>query len=55
MEKLKLSNKRRAFTLVEVLAVVVILGILGLITYPILNGIIDKNKQKLYDEQMENL
>ena len=55
MGKLKLSNKREAFTLVEVLAVVVILGILTLITYPILNGIIDKNKQKLYDEQMENL
>jgi len=46
---------KKGFTLVELLAVIILLGLLGLIIYPTVNGIINNNKQKLHDKQIEEL
>jgi prepilin-type N-terminal cleavage/methylation domain-containing protein len=45
-----MKNKRAAFTLVELLAVVVILGILMMIAVPNTIALIDKNKKTTYLE-----
>jgi len=42
---------KKGFTLVELLAVIVILGILALITTPVVINIIDDSKNKAYEEQ----
>ena len=44
---IKLNNK--GFSLVEVLAVVVILGILAVIMFPVVNNIITENKENNYN------
>ena len=41
---------KKGFTLVEVLAVITILGILSLITVPIISNSVEKSKQKLFKE-----
>jgi len=46
---------KKAFTLVELLAVIILLGLLGLIIYPTVNGVINNNKQKLHDKQISEL
>jgi len=46
---------KKAFTLVELLAVIILLGLLGLIIYPTVNGVINNNKQKLHDKQINEL
>lgn len=45
-------KKINAFTLVELLGVIVILGVLALIAIPSVNNIIDQNKEKLYKTQI---
>lgn len=44
----------KAFTLVELLGVIVILGIIGMITTPIVQNTIDKNNTKLCEQQIES-
>jgi prepilin-type N-terminal cleavage/methylation domain-containing protein len=46
---------KKAFTLVELLAVIIILGIIGLIVFPRVNDIINSSGEKLYREQIERL
>jgi len=46
---------KKGFTLVELLAVIILLGLLGLIIYPTVNGVINNNKQKLHDKQIDEL
>jgi len=46
---------KKAFTLVELIAVIILLGLLGLIIYPTVNGVINNNKNKLHDKQIEEL
>jgi len=46
---------KKAFTLVELLAVIILLGLLGLIIYPTVNGVINNNKNKLHDKQIDEL
>ncbi len=43
--------KKNGFTLVELLAVIVILAVIALITVPIINGTINDSKDRLSDEQ----
>ena len=47
--------KRKGFTLVEVLAVIIVLGILALIASPIISGIIRQSREKSYDQQLSEI
>lgn len=46
---------KKGFTLIEVLAVIVILAIVSLTIFPEVNRIIKNSKQKSYDTQIKNL
>lgn len=46
-------KKNRGFTLIEMMAVVVVLAILALIVTPIVSDIIDNNREKLYNDQVK--
>ena len=52
-EKLKLTTF--AFTLIELLAVITILGIVALITYPIIDKAIKKSKEKSLEQTITNI
>ena len=45
---------KKAFTLVELLGTIVILGIIGMITTPVIQSTIDKNNTKLCNDQVES-
>lgn len=45
----------KGFTLVEVLGVIIILGIISLIIYPIVDNSIKENKESLYNTQLEKI
>ena len=47
--------KNKGYTLVELLAVFVILGIIIMISVPIISGVINSSKSKAYDEQIKIL
>lgn len=47
--------KKNGFTLVELLAVIVILGVIGMIVFPAVQTTIKKNKEKLYVQQINSL
>lgn len=47
--------KQKGFTLVELLAVVIILGIISLIVVPIVSGTVKKQRNKLYDKQVSTI
>ena len=46
-------EKRKAFTLIELMGVLVIIGILTVILVPVINNTIKNNKQKLHDDQID--
>ena len=46
-------EKRKAFTLIELMGVLVIIGILTVILVPVINNTIKNNKQQLYDNQLK--
>lgn len=47
--------KNKGFTLVELLAVVTLLGIIALITIPVVTNTMSKQKEKLYYDQLNQL
>lgn len=47
--------KNRGFTLVELLAVVTLLGLIALITIPVITNTMSKQKEKLYYDQLNQL
>ena len=51
----KAKNKKRAFTLIELMAVVIILGVISTITVTAINYTIARAKEKLYTEQISRL
>ena len=46
---------KKGFTLIEMLAVIVILAIISLIIFPEVNKVIKNSKQKSYNTQIQNL
>lgn len=46
---------KKGFTLVEIIAVVIILGILGLVGTLAISGTLQKNRTKLYETQIHNI
>lgn len=46
---------KKGFTLIEILAVITILAILGLVTIPIISNSIEKSKKKAYRETINSI
>ncbi len=49
------KNNKKAFTLVELLAVIFIIGILSVITIPTINKLTLQSKEQLYKNQIDNI
>ena len=48
-------KNNKAFTLIELMAVITILSIIAIIMIPVLDKTIKKSKQEMYDIQIENI
>ena len=48
-------KKRNGFTLIELMAVIIILAVIALIVTPLIIGGIKESKERLYDTQLENI
>ena len=48
-------EKKKAFTLIEVMGVLVIIGILTVILIPVINNTVKNNKEDLYNKQIESI
>ena len=48
-----MKNRNYGFTLVELLAVIIILGLIAIITIPTIVNQLKENKEELYDAQIE--
>ena len=46
---------KKGFTLIEILAIIILLSVIALITYPIINNLITDSKDELYDKQISEL
>lgn len=44
---------KRGFTLIELLTVLIILGLIGMIAYPIVLGVLNDSKQSAYESQVK--
>ena len=49
------KNNSFGFTLIEIIAIIVLLSVIALLTYPIINNIIDDSKEELYIKQINEL
>ena len=38
------------FTLIEIIAIIILLSVIVLITYPVINNLITESKEKLYEK-----
>ena len=46
---------KKGFTLMEILVVVIVLGVVSLITFPVVRNIIDKNRKSTFEEAVEGM
>ena len=46
---------KKGFTLIEMLAIIIVLALISLITYPIINGVINDSRNDLYNKQIDEL
>ena len=49
------KNNSFGFTLIEIIAIIVLLSVIALLTYPIINNVIDDSKEELYIKQINEL
>ena len=47
--------KNKGFTLVEIITVIALLALIGLIAVPIIDGVIKRSKDKIYDRQVNEI
>lgn len=47
------SKLKKGFTLIELLTVLVILGLIGMIAYPVVLGVLNDSKQSAYESQVK--
>lgn len=52
---IKKLKKKKAFTLVELVGVLVIIGILNIVLIPVVSNSLKNSKQKLYDKQIDTI
>ena len=52
---IKRLKKKKAFTLVELVGVLVIIGILNIVLIPVVGNSLKNSKQKLYDKQIDTI
>lgn len=50
-----MKNKKFGFTLIELLGVIIILGVLALITFPIIDNSIKKSKEQSLERIIDNI
>lgn len=48
-------RNKKGFTLIEMVAIIILLALISLIVYPIISNIINDNKDELYERQMGEL
>lgn len=48
----ELERKYKGFTLIELIAIIVVLGVIALTTYPIIGTVIEHGQEKAYEEQV---
>ena len=46
---------KKGFTLIEMLAIIILLSVIALITYPIINNVVSDSKDEIYDKQISEL
>ena len=46
---------KKGFTLIEIIAIIILLSVIALITYPVINNLITEGKEKLYEKQINEL
>lgn len=51
----RLNQGNRGFTLVELLAIIIILGMIVITTYPAVGSIIEHGEEKAYNEQVKRI
>lgn len=51
----KTIKKKKAFTLVELMGVLVIIGVLSAILIPVISNVLKENKEKVYQSQLQNI
>lgn len=47
--------KKKGFTLIELIVVIVVIGILTVVTFPIVNNVIENSRQKSYNTTVQNI
>ena len=47
--------RKKGFTLIEIMAIIILLSVISLIIYPVINNTISKSEDDLYDQQIEEL
>jgi len=50
-----MNNNKRGFTLIELIGVIIIISLLVLIITPVINNVIINNKEKLYQQTLDNI
>ena len=47
--------RKKGFTLIEIMAIIILLSVISIIIYPVINNTISKSEDDLYDQQIEEL